>query len=158
MSRKAVVVPHLSCRVPFSVMSDVHVLFWRCPKSGRLEAPGHWSPWRPPRRLWKSKTLQPRRGLCVQPCAAAFRLRRFFPREAVGRRGFGGCGRRGRGAAGTTEVVGSWVPPVQSTNGRWMFWTQHLENCSRQKAFTKHTHQFSIHLSCKWHCLQWNDR
>ena len=39
-------------------------------------------------------------------------------------------------AAGTARVEQSWAPTVQPTNERWMFWTQHFQNCSKQKTFT----------------------
>ena len=104
--------------------------FWPC----RFEAPGHGCSWRPPRRLSTAVTLQPRLRLGMPPSAAAFRLRRF-PGD-VGRQ------RRGRGRE-MTKVGQLSSIPVQPTNERWMFWTQHLQICSMQKNPQTHSTSFS---------------
>ena len=92
----------------------------RCPKSEtrflrpashHFEAPGHSCSWRPPRRLWRAKALQPRRGRWLPPSAAACCLRRLSR------------GRRPRGRSRGDDE--SWTKlssvPVQPTNERWMF-------------------------------------
>ena len=62
-----------------------------------------------------------------------------------------GVGRRRRCWEMTTEVVGNWAPQTQPTKERWMFWTQHLQICSKQKHIYKHTSQTV--LRCRDLCI-----
>ena len=58
----------------------------------------------------------------------------FFPGTRRAAVGFGGTmAQRPMRRGWRKEVVGSWAPQTQPTNEGRMFWTQHLQNCSRQK-------------------------
>ena len=106
------------------------------PASHHFEAPGRCCPWRPPRRLSRAKALQPRRGRCMPPSAAAWSLRRLSR------------GRRPRGRSRGDDE--SWTKlssvPVQPTNERWMFLDSTSSNLFKTKNNHKHTQQVSIHL------------
>ena len=48
--------------------------------------------------------------------------------------------------------------PVQPTNEQHFCLTRHLlQTVQKQKKHSQHTKQVSMHLPCKWPCLQWNN-
>ena len=103
--------------------------------------PGPRRPWRPPQRLWRATAPQPRRGRWGQRSAAASCLRRFFRGT---RRPLWLLADEG------AEVDAPWEDDGSCRHAeleQWMFWTPHLQNCSRQETFTnalkKHIEQVS---------------
>ena len=113
-----------------------------------FEAPGHRSPWRPPRRLSKAGTPQPRRGRWALPSAAAFGLRRFP--GAVGRCGFGRTTaqrprRRGDESCGNAELY------TRSTDkGTMNVLDPTSSKLFKAKNFHKPTEQVSRPLDTTW--------
>ena len=156
----------------------------RCLAPSRIEAPRHRCSWRPPRRLWTTETPQPRRGRCPPHGAAAFGLRckihiqtfkasflqhyillkwcvkmrrpvRTKSSQLVDNMVWNQVSNHGL----KSEVDAPWEDDGSCRHAeleQWMFWTPHLQNCSRQEKHSQ-THWkstsnkfqgFSRHLFC----------
>ena len=114
-----------------------------------FEAPGHRSPWRPPRRLSKAGTPQPRRGRWALPSAAAFGLRRFP--GAVGRCGFGRTTAQRPRRRGDDESCGNAELYTRSTDkGTMNVLDPTSSKLFKAENFHKPTEQVSRPLNTTW--------